>query len=142
MTITCKAAKRPPIYLVDSEADTLSDLAWSIRDRQPDICLMLLDEIGRARLYSRGRLPTDVVTMASRVEFMDEGSGARRVVQLVYPNHADAALGRISVLTPIGAGLIGLKAGHAIIWPDRMGRMRRLELLSVRQPGPGGALDV
>ena len=140
MTTICTAAKRPPVYLVDSEADTLSDLAWGIKDRQPEVCTMLLDEIGRAKLYKRGRLPNDVVTMASCVEFLDEGSGARRSVQIVYPNQADASEGRISVLTLVGAGLIGLKAGHAILWPDRMGRKRRLELLSVRQPVCDAAL--
>lgn len=127
------AAKRPPLHLLESEADALSDLAWGARDRFPTISIMLLDEIGRARLYMPFTLPDDVVAMSSNVEYVDEGSGARRSITLVYPNHADAALGRVSILTPVGAGLIGVKAGHSILWPDRDGRERRLTVVSVQQ---------
>lgn len=123
----------PPLFLVDSEADALSDLAWSNRDRSPDVCDMLLQEINRANVCARDKLPTDVVTMASEVEYVDERSGQARTVELVYPNHADASLGRISIMTPIGAGLIGLPVGSSILWPDRDGRCRKLTVKSVRQ---------
>ncbi|WP_336972386.1 nucleoside diphosphate kinase regulator [Sphingobium aromaticiconvertens] len=127
------AAKRPPLHLIESEADTLSDLAWGARDRFPNICIMLLDEIGRAKLCKPSNLPDDVVAMSSRVDYIDEGSGTRRSITLVYPNHADAVLGRVSILTPVGAGLIGVKAGHSILWPDRDGRQRQLTVVSVQQ---------
>jgi regulator of nucleoside diphosphate kinase len=127
------AAKRPPLHLIESEADTLSNLAWSAKDRFPNLCVMLLDEIGRAQLCKPAALPEDVVAMSSRVDYIDEGSGTRRSITLVYPNHADALLGRISILTPVGAGLIGMKAGHSILWPDRDGRQRRLTIVSVQQ---------
>jgi regulator of nucleoside diphosphate kinase len=127
------AAKRPPLHLIESEADTLSNLAWSAKDRFPNLCVMLLDEIGRAQLCKPATLPEDVVAMSSRVDYIDEGSGTRRSITLVYPNHADALLGRISILTPVGAGLIGMKAGHSILWPDRDGRQRRLTIVSVQQ---------
>ena len=42
--------------------------------------------------------------MNSDVIYEDLASGQRRTVQLVYPKDADASLGRISVLAPIGAG--------------------------------------
>lgn len=126
-------AQRPPIHLIDSEAETLSNLALDVEDRLPQVSALLLEEIDRARLYPAARLPDDVVAMMSEVEFVDEGSGTRRTVQLVYPRDADAAAGRISILTPVGAGLIGLRAGQSILWPDREGRSRRLAIVSVRQ---------
>jgi regulator of nucleoside diphosphate kinase len=55
-------------------------------------------------------------------------------VQLVYPAEADIEAGRISILTPIGAGLIGLREGQSILWPDREGRERRLTVVRVTQP--------
>jgi regulator of nucleoside diphosphate kinase len=54
-------------------------------------------------------------------------------VQLVYPRQADIAFGRVSVLTLIGAGLIGMRRGQSIDWPDRKGRCRRLRILDVGQ---------
>ena len=75
------------------------------------------------------------MAMNSRIDFIDEGTGARRTVQLVYPR--DAAAGRVSILTPIGAGLIGMTAGSSIRWPDRYGHDRLLRIVSVTPPGEG-----
>src|SRR3546814_17088771 len=73
--------------------------------------------------------------MNSHVTFVDEGSGSRREVKLVYPENADIANGRISILTPVGAGLIGLSEGQTITWPDRDGHDRRLRIEPV-PPAP------
>lgn len=121
-------AAAPPIYLLDSEADTISDLAWTSRDRFPDVCDMLMDEIGRATLCSPDDLPENVVTMGTEVEYRDERSESSRRIQLVYPNHADVEQGRISILTPVGAALLGLQAGTSIVWPDRDGGLHSLSV--------------
>jgi regulator of nucleoside diphosphate kinase len=71
--------------------------------------------------------------MGSIVEFSSD-AGQRRVT-LVYPVEADIAEGRISILTPIGAALIGLSQGQSIAWTARDGRRHRLTVLEVRQPG-------
>ena len=93
----------------------------------------LLDEISRATVHDAASLPPDVVTMHSTVEFIDEASGADRTVELVFPRDADIAAGRVSILTPVGAGLIGLRAGQSILWPDRDGRERKLTIVNVRK---------
>ena len=79
-------------------------------------------------------MPADVVRMGSTVEFFDEAHGSQRAVQLVYPGEADIGAGRVSILTPVGAGLIGLSAGAEITWPDREGRKRSLRILKVTPP--------
>src|SRR5690606_12340481 len=78
-------AKRPPIHMIDSEADALADMAYSAKDRLPQASELLVTEIERAKIYSVDRIPADVVTMGSTVEYVDEASGAIRTVQLVYP---------------------------------------------------------
>jgi regulator of nucleoside diphosphate kinase len=45
-----------------------------------------------------------------------------REAVLVYPGGADASAGRISVLAPIGAALLGLAASDTIAWPLPGGR--------------------
>lgn len=122
---------RPPIAMIDSEADALSDLAISVEDRLPQIAELLLGEVSRAETYSASSLPSGVVTMNALVSFVDEASGTKRTVQLVFPRDADIADGRISILTPVGAGLIGLREGQSILWPDREGRERKLTIVKV-----------
>lgn len=123
--------------MIDSEADTLTTLALGAESRVPAVAAMLLKEIERATIVTEKRISPDVVTMRSVVEFIDEASGADRTVQLVYPREADISAGRISILTPIGAGLIGMKTGQSILWPDRDGRERKLTIVKVsREPVP------
>ena len=127
-------ASLPPVFLADSEADILADLALAVRERSPLAADFLLREIDRASTTSPAELPRDVVTMMSCVDFIDEGSGELHSVQLVYPRDADTDLHCISVLTPIGAALIGMRRGEAIDWADLRGARRRLRIVGVAQP--------
>lgn len=127
------AASRPPIMMSESDADRLTNLAISVEDRFPQVSDLLLGEISRAVVQPADRVSGDVVTMMSSVDFVDEESGAARSVQLVYPGEADIAEGKISILTLIGAGLIGLRAGQSIDWPDRSGKVHKLRIEAVRQ---------
>jgi len=129
-----RAPQAPPILLADAEAEALFELALIWQRRHPLAAGLLLDELDRAATVPLRELPADVVTMRSHVVFLDRASGERHSVQLVYPGEADMALGRVSVLTPIGAGLIGLRRGSAIDWPNRRGERRKLEIVEVIQP--------
>lgn len=129
-----KAAPRPRIRMIDGEAEVLSNLALSVEDRLPQVSEMLLEEIGRATLHKRDAIGPDVVTMNATVAFIDEATGTDRTVQLVFPKDADIAAGKVSILTPVGAGLIGLSKGQSIVWPDRDGHERRLTIVEVSQP--------
>lgn len=124
---------RPVIHVMANECDALYALALSAERRHPHSSAMLLAELDRAELCD-AHVPPQTVRMKSRIEFVDEGSGVRRTVQLVYPHDADIAAGRISILTPIGAGLIGMTAGNTILWPDRDGHVRSLRIVNVTPP--------
>jgi regulator of nucleoside diphosphate kinase len=126
--------EKPPIILLDSEADALADLAHASLARSSLAARLLLEEIDRATTASPADMPADVVTMRSQVEFVDEASGETHAVRLVYPHDADMEQHRLSVLTPVGAGLIGMRCGDAIEWPNRAGTFRRLRIVGVVQP--------
>lgn len=96
-------------------------------------------ELDRALVVEDGPMPPDVVTMESRVVFEDARTGSRREVVVVYPSAADASAGRVSVLAPIGAALIGLRTGDTIEWPLPDGRTARIRIVSVAQPVPAEA---
>ena len=134
MSATRAARTRPQIHMIDTEAERLSELALNIETAMPQVSELLLRETTRAKTHRAATMPADVVTMGAEVEFRDEASGVTRTVTLAWPQDADIAVGRISILTPIGAGLIGLGEGQQILWPDRDGRERNLTIVRVSQP--------
>ena len=136
---TNKATRRPSIHMIDVEADALADLAINAQGRMPEVSKQLLNEIGRAHIHTADKIAPDIVTMHSTVEFIDEANGADRTIELVYPREADISAGRISILTPVGAGLIGLRTGQSILWPDRDGRERKFTIIKVVQQKPVSA---
>jgi len=131
MTQNLQAATRPPLMMTETDADKITDLALAARDRAAQVSSLLLEEIDRADIVAPDALPSDVISMSSTVEFIDEGTGVGRTIQLVYPHEADIEQGRISILTPVGAGLIGLREGQSIAWPDRDGHVRALRVVKV-----------
>lgn len=96
-------------------------------------------ELERAIVVSSEAVPRDVVTMNSRALYVDETTGERRLVQLVYPEEADAGASKVSVLAPVGAALLGLSVGQAIEWDFPDGSRRRLRVEDVSyQPESAG----
>lgn len=93
----------------------------------------LQEEIEKAKVVPLETIPTDVVTMHSRVRIVDMRTGEQMVFQLVYPYEANYAENRISVLAPIGTALLGYPAGTVIEWRVPSGR-RRLRIEAVEQP--------
>ncbi|KQT36037.1 MULTISPECIES: nucleoside diphosphate kinase regulator [unclassified Methylophilus] len=92
---------------------------------------LLRDELGRAVVVSADQMPDNVVRMHSRVIYLDKSNGLQREVELCFPEEADFKSGKISVFSPVGTALIGLKVGHEIEWPFPNGESRRLEVVEV-----------
>ena len=134
MTKTKAPAERPAIHVLAEESDLVAGLALTTEQRQPVVVAMLLEEIERAELHEPGTLPIDAVTLGSAISFVDERTGFERDVQLVLPAFANISENRISILTPIGAALYGLRAGDSINWPDIDGNERRISITKVEQP--------
>ena len=134
MTKKKSGAAMPHIRMIDSEADALTELTLQQQRDSVRFYELLLEEIDRAAICGRADIPSDVVTMGSSVTFTDEKSGAERTIRLVYPAEADISAGRMSILTPVRAGLIGLSVGQSINWPDRGGAEHRLTIVAVQQP--------
>ncbi|GHA33273.1 nucleoside diphosphate kinase regulator [Devosia pacifica] len=121
---------RPRIIVAANEHQKLFELAAGASHAAAE---SLLTEMERARVVPEGKLPSDVVRMGSRVHYRTDRDTSVEVT-LVYPRDADISGGRVSVLTPIGAALIGLRAGQSITWEARDGRHHVLTVLSVSQP--------
>jgi len=133
-------ALRPPLLMSTGDHARLVALAGVTVRRSPLVARLLLEEADRAEVVPAGRrVPTGVVALGSVVEFRDAATGETRRVQVVLPGEADIAEGRISVLSLVGAGLMGLSEGQSIDWPTQDGRLRRLTVLRVCAPPPAKA---
>jgi len=95
----------------------------------------LLGELARADLVDDADMPAGVVGMHSRVECVDDNSGERHHLTLVFPHEADAGAGKISILAPVGSALLGLAVGQSIDWSTPQGRTLRLRVTDVHAGG-------
>jgi regulator of nucleoside diphosphate kinase len=122
----------PSITLSASDHQKLSMLALAAPHDDPETADDLLHELDRASVVADPHLPRDVVRMGSVVRFRTGRD--ERTVLLVYPADADIAARRVSVLTPVGAALIGLRTGQSISFRTRDGRPQMLTVLHVLPP--------
>jgi regulator of nucleoside diphosphate kinase len=125
---------RPQLLISAKDYTRLAALAKAATRLSPLVARLLAEEVDRAEVVSDGQVPAGIVAVGSLVEFRDETTGEVRSVQVVLPGEADIASGRISVLSLVGVGLMGLSEGHSIDWPTQDGRIRRLTVLRVDAP--------
>jgi regulator of nucleoside diphosphate kinase len=125
---------KPPIVVDNAHYGRLHDLASAAIERAPDVATLLLDELERAEVCSGSEMPPSVVNIGSEVTFRYNDNGQSRTVRLVFPNDADISKGWVSVLTPIGATLLGLAERDQMEWTTRNGDARSLTILKVTQP--------
>lgn len=120
----------PGIVVSTSDYERLTDLASASLERLPDVAQELLDEMERAKIVDDAKVPPDVVRMGSTVTFTSD-DGQTRTLKLVWPVDESLDEHRISVLTPVGAALIGLGTGQSISWTARDGKHHRLTVTKV-----------
>lgn len=111
-----------------SRLDILTGFEVRCRTRAQET---LARELRRARIVSSRALPPDTVSMHSTVRYRDDASGAVRTATLVYPGEEGSDPGFISILSPVGAALIGISVGQSIGYEDASGEERRLSVLEI-----------
>lgn len=122
----------PNIIVSTADYERLTDLATASLERLPEVAEELLAEMERAKVVKDGSVPDDVVRMGSTVTFRSD-DGRELTETLVYPVDEDSAAHKISVMTPVGAALIGLAVGQSISWTARDGRKHQLTVVKVKQ---------
>lgn len=121
----------PAILLAEEEFDELSDIARSLTHVLPEVARLLKRELARARLVPLAEMPGDVVTMHATVSFRLGAEETAERLKLVYPAEKAADDGCISIASPVGVALLGLRAGQTIAFHSRYGKPRWLKVTSV-----------
>ena len=93
--------------------------------------LLLLKKLKLAEEFRSIEMPDDIIALNSSFEFSVDGRQRQRgrLVHRSLHELPDA----ISANSRVGIGLLGLRTGQQILWPDEHDRMRRLEVLSVKR---------
>lgn len=126
----------PQLRITASDHERLRLLVDTMIKSQPrlrETLQPLRTELERAEVLAPELMPREVVVMGSRVEVEDRESGEVDAYTLVYPEHSDAAAGKLSVFAPIGMALIGFAEGDTFVWRTP-GGPRRLLIRKVQQP--------
>ena len=128
--MVARARSVPQIVVSNADYERLTDLANASQARLPEVAEELLAEMDRAKVVDDMAVPRDVVRMGSTVTFRSD-DGHVRTLKLVYPADESLDEHRISVMTPVGAALIGLTVGQSISWTARDGSHHRLAVTKV-----------
>ncbi|MCZ4353845.1 nucleoside diphosphate kinase regulator [Roseovarius aestuarii] len=129
-----RSGRAPKVVISEAELNHIEALAEGAYQRNPTLADRLLEELSRARIVKAAKMPENVVSMGSHVVYRDETTGQETSITLVYPEHADIARQRVSLMTPIGVSLLGLSEGAVFDWNTRDNERRTLTVIRVRQP--------
>jgi len=124
--------KKRNIIITASDHARLSDMVvfGNLSRRERGGANALATELERADTIAPDEVPPDVITMNSRAELLDLETGERMEFTLVFPGEAEVAEGKISVLAPVGASMLGYRVGDSFESPAPYGT-RRLKVIAV-----------
>ena len=90
-------------------------------------------------LVTSAAVPSTVITMYTQLLLQGGGATPPHKVTLCYPEDAKPSEGLISVLSPLGASLLGLRVDDVARWRTPLGEERTARILEVLfQPEANG----
>lgn len=132
---------KPNIIINELDAERLDKLLEQPAYADSAIAAALNDELDRADIVAPEDIPANVVTMNSRIRFIDLSNEKESIRTLVYPASLKDSAEQLSVMAPMGAALLGLSVGTEISWKMPNGDSARIKVLEIiYQPEAAGEL--
>jgi regulator of nucleoside diphosphate kinase len=123
----------PPIRILRNDLEKLENLLDHLHRAYARVSLFLQNEVMRADVVER-QTRQPFVQLGSWVAFCDE-EGAHHAGTLHLPEERqEAPADGISILTPVGAALLGLSRGQTITYETIDRRSKQLTVLDMRAP--------
>jgi regulator of nucleoside diphosphate kinase len=112
----------PPITIATCDYNRLLFTAMIRHGHGPRTSDFLLEELRRAEICHPAALPEDAVSMNCRVIYRIDDEPKSRAHLLVHPDDLMWPGAEISVATPLGTALLGLRVGDRMPFPDDDGK--------------------
>lgn len=113
------------IIITDCDRQRLEDLLESEFAEAIDARAYLADlraELLRAKVVVSSDVPPNVITMDSTFCLRDVDTGEVETYTLVYPDQANIAESKLSILAPVGTAILGYRVGDVVRWRVPSGR--------------------
>ncbi|MCB2000374.1 MAG: GreA/GreB family elongation factor [Burkholderiaceae bacterium] len=123
----------PPTITTRAIERTLTELDFARLHRLAGVHppQWLADLLDGADVIDGHEVPPDTVTMYSRVRCEDLHTGRQQTLTVCYPAHAQPQAGFVSVLSPVGCSLLGLRTGDIARWRTPQGEDGAAKVLDV-----------
>jgi regulator of nucleoside diphosphate kinase len=134
------------IYITKKDRERLGSLIQLVRIQNDRAHLgyvnRLEEELDEAEIVASEDIPSDVVTMRSKIKLKDLDTNEERVYSIVFPSEANSDEGKISILAPLATALLGFRRGDTVEFqaPSRLRRLKVEEILY--QPESSGDYDL
>lgn len=129
------------IYITKYDLQRLEKVlavAQEFRYRNGERLKVLEQELKRGNLVDSKDVPSNVVTMNSRVKLVDLDTNEEMTFTLVFPKEANIDQDKISIISPIGTAILGYTVGDTIEWKVPAG-LRRIKIQEILyQPEAAG----
>jgi len=116
---------RPLIWIGRMDYGRLLRAMDRLAVQAPDVSAFLSRELERAIVRPEGDLPRTIVRMGSRVLFRRDDGMTPEWGELIYPDQSPKD-DQITVASPLGVALLGLREGAHMPYSDADGITRRL----------------
>lgn len=117
-----------PVIITEEDYKLLKPYVDKLPDRNEE--MSLAHELKRAVIVTKDAFPKHCVKLNSRVSILDLDTQKVLEFTIVMPEHADIKQNKISVITPIGAALIGFRKSEEVRWKVPAG-LKRFRILDV-----------
>jgi len=121
----------PDIVISSQDLKRLETLLGSVSDNHVLRKLHLEEELERAKVVNSRHIPENVVSMNSTVQLAISPSEAAFYLTLVYPKDVREDGSTLSILSPIGTALLGMKQGDEIYWPNPGGKNIKVRIENI-----------
>lgn len=116
------------IFITEEDYNVLKPYIDKLPDRNDE--MSLAHELKRAVVVKKESFPKDGVRLNSKVSILDLDTQKVLEFTIVLSEYADIKQNKISVLTPMGAALIGFRKSDEVRWKVPAG-LKRFRILNV-----------
>lgn len=127
--------KEETIWVTKTDLERLVNLIKLVRNQEQrqlyQHIAKLEEKLEYAEVTRSEDIPTNIITMRSKVRLNDLNTGEELVYSLVFPTEANFEEGKLSILSPLAMAVLGYRLGDTVEFeaPSRLRRLKVLEIL-------------